>query len=60
MFRTKQSRTEAAVDQARATAADLGSAASDRLDALKHNAAASASPAPSTSPSPTPAAGGHQ
>lgn len=42
MFRTKQSRTEAAVDQARSTATDLGSAASDRLGSLRESAADSA------------------
>ena len=45
MFRTKQSRTEAAVDQARSTAADLGSAAGDRIGSLNDSAADTASDA---------------
>lgn len=42
MFGTKQSRTEAAAEQVRNTASDLGSAASDRLDTFKELAAAEA------------------
>ncbi|TQM55091.1 hypothetical protein [Humibacillus xanthopallidus] len=45
MFRTKQSRTEAAVDQARAAAIDVSNAAGERFDALKGTAADQASDA---------------
>ena len=45
MFRTKQSRTEAAVDQARTAAADVKGAAGESLDALKSTTAAQASDA---------------
>ncbi|HYQ33201.1 MAG TPA: hypothetical protein VEQ83_08295, partial [Lapillicoccus sp.] len=45
MFGTKQSRTEAAADQARSAAADLGTAAGDRIGSLRDSATDTASDA---------------